>query len=265
MKDKVFIESEDSDYSSSCHLLLELNEKSYNFAVVKTDSGSLQCLASIDQPFKSGSNEIPAINFSKISISTFTKSFVFIPESEFSEGLEASFMSFLQVSPEKEELFSNFMQKEKPVRNIYALDRALISDLSSSFENARIFTQVNSLYEGALNVSGSGLFVNFKDRHIEVLLLKEQSLQFYNAFEFQNEEEILYFLLLTAQQKGFSPKATRLYVSGQISLESTTYKQLALHFPNLAFSTKNEINISQEFGGAPLHQFFTLFNLYTCA
>src|SRR5690606_29706201 len=111
------------------------------------------------------------------------------------------------------------------------LDTSLLERLNHVFSNAKIYTQINSFFEGCILNKDSEIFVNLKDENFELLILKNRELVYYNIFEFKNNDEILYFLMLTLQQKEISPSA--LVVSGAIEESSELYVKLKNSFPSI--------------------------------
>lgn len=263
MKDHVFIKADDFELSSSYHLLIELNEKSFNYAIIDPEDRSLQALGSYEGSVFNHHDELFSFNFSTILISTITKSFTFIPEVHYNDKLEHTFVSFLQADVQSDEVFSNFLDKQN-IRNIYALNTSLLEKLNQAFSNAKIFTQINPFYEGCVMEGAAEVNINIKDEHFELLLLNNKELIYYNIFEFRNNEEILYFLLLTLQQKEInSPSVT---VSGNINESSDLYLKLKHSFSSVELNIpKRTLQIREEFKQTELHQYFSLLSLHLCA
>ncbi len=264
MKDHVFIKANDFELSSSDNLLIELNENSFNYAVVKPDDRSLKALGTANGSVFNQNQDLFSFNFSNIFISTLTKSFTFVPEVFYNDTLEQTFVSFLQADLQSEEVFSSFLDKQN-IRNIYALNSSLLEKLNHFFSNARISTQINPLYEGCLfgKIAEVNININIKDEHFELLIIRNNQLDYYNIFEFKNNDEILYFSLLTLQQKGL--KVSHISASGKIDESSDLFLKLKESFHSIELNTPTGIlNIGEEFKQANLHHYFSLLSLHLC-
>src|SRR5690606_18148204 len=211
----------------------------------------------------STNDELFSFNFSTILIITLTKSFTFIPEVHYNDKLEHTFVSFLQADMQSEEIFSNFLHKQD-IRNIYTLNTTLLEKLNQVFSNAKIFTQINPLYEGCILNENSEVFLNIKDEHFELLIIKNRELAYYNIFEFKNNDEILYFLLLALQEKELNPSG--ISVSGNVNESADLYSKLKNSFVNIDFNVpQGKLQIGEEFNQVNLHRYFSLLSLHLCA
>ena len=177
MKDPIFIKADDFELSSSYNLFIELNENSFNYAIFNPDDSSLKALGTSEGSIFDNNDEIFSFNYSNILISTITKSFTFVPEVHYNDSLEETFVSFLQADMHSEEVFSNFLDQQN-IRNIYALNTSLLEKLNLVFTNAKIFTQINPLYEGCILNEKSEVFLNIKDEHFELLIIKNKELAY---------------------------------------------------------------------------------------
>lgn len=263
MKDNVLIKVNDFELKPSYNLLIELNEYSFNYAIINPQDNSLKALGASKGSVFNNSNEILSYNFSNILISTITKSFTFVPEVHYNDTLEQTFVSFLQADVQSEEVFSNFLDHQN-IRNIYALNSSLIEKLNHKFSNAKIYTQINPFFEGCILENKSEVNLNIKEDHFELLIIKNKELVYYNIFEFKNNDEVIYFLLLTLQQKEIRPSS--IYISGNISEFSNLYLKLKDSFSVINFNSTNSVlKIEEEFKQTELHKYFSLLSLYLCA
>lgn len=263
MKDNVFIKATDFELSSSDNLLVELNENSVNYAIVNPKNNSLKAIGCSKGSVNEIREDFLKHNFSNILISTITESFTFVPEVHYNDVLEHTFISLLQADAQSEEVFSNFLDHQN-IRNIYALNSTLIENLNKVFSNAKIFTQINPFFEGCVLENNAEVNLNIKDGHFELLILNHKELVYYNIFEFKNNDEILYFLLLTLQQKEITTSAIAL--SGSIDESSELYLKLKNCFSSIQFNKLNTaLEINSDFENVNLHQYFSLLGLHLCA
>ncbi|RRN76847.1 DUF3822 family protein, partial [Pseudoxanthomonas sp. SGD-10] len=148
------------------------------------------------------------------------------------------------------------------IKNIYGLDNEFVSFFEENLENAVLYPQMLSLYKGCK--SSDGFFANIKDKDIEILIIHEGELLFYNIFEYANDEELQYYLLLIAQQNGIDPNLAQLKVSGEIPIYSLTFERIKTLFPKVDFNVPVGVDFPKDFANINLHRYFSLLNMYLC-
>jgi hypothetical protein len=60
------------------------------------------------------------------------------------------------------------------------------------------------------------LFLIINDGLIEIAAKSNNNLLFYNVFSFENNEDVLYYLLFMMEQFSLNPLSTRLLIGGQV-------------------------------------------------
>ncbi len=68
------------------------------------------------------------------------------------------------------------------------------------------------------------MFAHIGEKQFEILVIANDSLLFYNSFEYQSEEDFIYYILFTAEQLALNPENFDLILAGIIDTESELYK-----------------------------------------
>lgn len=107
------------------------------------------------------------------------------------------------------------------------------------------------------------VYINVNSAHFEMLVLKNQGLEFYNYFEFSSPEDFIYYVLFVFEQLGLNPEDIPVYFIGEISDESECYKMAFtyirhLHFLNPNYKFRFDFNIES----TQAHQHFTILNSF---
>lgn len=269
MKENVLIKVNDLELSQadSYNLYLEINKNGYHYAIVDPSGNDLKLIGSSYKSIFEENNEILKTKFEKISISLLSKNFTFIPEVHYNSSLLDNYSNFLQVD-HQDYIESNFL-KYQEIRNIYAFNKLLLSNVREHFPKAQLFPQVNPFFNAALyNSSNSAqiqAFYNVKDEYTELLVLAKQDLLFYNIFEIKNDDELQYFMLLAMQHINIKVSELTLNVSGNIIENSETYNRIKGLFNDVNVSQPSFVKISEEFKYLDFHQYFSLLGLHLCA
>lgn len=113
------------------------------------------------------------------------------------------------------------------------------------------------------DTQSEGISVNFSSANsYEISLKKDKKLLYFNRFEFENNEESLYYLSLFAEKQKLSLTTETLHVSGEVFADGDILSFWKQFIPqeNITFST---IEASQ-LNAVSRHQFFTLHKQHSC-
>ena len=85
------------------------------------------------------------------------------------------------------------------------------------------------------------IFLNINDGFIDILLFKHKKLEFYNSFEYNSNEDILYYILFCLNQLDLNPDKIHVSCTGNISLDSKVYELLYSYIRNIELLNFGEI------------------------
>tara|TARA_B100000767_G_scaffold255831_1_gene262360 strand:- start:2501 stop:3301 length:801 start_codon:yes stop_codon:yes gene_type:complete len=95
-------------------------------------------------------------------------------------------------------------------------------------------------YDSSKEVS---IYANIQLNNFHIIILKNKKLIYYNIFDFNEKEDILYFLLFVLKQNKIDQNKHKLSLLGQIKKESETYLLLTKFINNIEIlDIKEEIN-----------------------
>jgi hypothetical protein len=77
------------------------------------------------------------------------------------------------------------------------------------------------------------LYVNLHEESFQVLIIKKNKLLYYNNFDFNKKEDILYFLLFVIEQNKIDSNKSKLYLIGKIDLKSDAYLLISKFISNV--------------------------------
>jgi len=82
---------------------------------------------------------------------------------------------------------------------------------------------------------GTQMYLHISKNHIDIVLLKENNLHFYNSFKYSSKEDVMYYVLFTAEQLKMDPEEFILVLLGDIKKESELYNLLYTYIRNISF------------------------------
>lgn len=119
---------------------------------------------------------------------------------------------------------------------------------------------IDNLLQGSNKTNHTAVFINVNSTNIEMLVIKNQDLQFYNYFEYHTAEDFIYYILFGLEQQQLNPNEVDVYLIGDIQKDDALYtmaytyiRNVHFYTPNYPFKFDQSVQIQQ-----PHHQFITL-------
>jgi len=248
-------------------LLIEIGSNNYSYALLNPNH---------DEEFKAYHTEklifndlekdlLPA-SFVRTKISLGCKKFTFIPIEIFNSADLGIYSPYLQATS-NETIFTSDLPN-LGFTALYAFENIILDKVGKYFPQAQIYPQFVPflLATTQINHQKDQLFANFKSDYLEIALFKNDKFQFYNRFEFENEDEAIYFILLAAQQNGLYKENLDATLSGQIKNESNFLQKIKAHIPNAAMVNQQKLSaFYQNSHPTDFSNYFSLLSLHLCA
>ncbi|MBS1529405.1 MAG: DUF3822 family protein, partial [Bacteroidetes bacterium] len=214
------------DKAAKYTLLLQGDSSRFSFAV--TEKNKLLVLSNhlgwdiFDDP---ENNSLLFINYGRRIIGLPCSGFTFIPVSLFNPEKVADFARFLDVKAE-EKVFSQPLDHDNQV--IFKICGELLGKVSGRFSlNDIVFAPKGwILAAGGDGPSSQDMYLNVTVNTIEILNFREGKLRFYNSFNFMNEDELAYFVMVAANELQLQPESVNVILSGDIESGDGNFNRL---------------------------------------
>ena len=109
------------------------------------------------------------------------------------------------------------------------------------------------------------VLVNFDRKRMDIVIAMAGKLKFCNSFKFETDEDMLYFLLNVYKQLGFDTNMMPLVLNGEIEKESSLFNLIYKYVRNVSFAENADtIKLAPFMATVRPHNYFTLFNSFTC-
>jgi hypothetical protein len=92
------------------------------------------------------------------------------------------------------------------------------------------------LYSEWSDAKDANVWLNLRNNYIQVAVFERQKLLFYNAFEYQKPNDVLYFVLLAYEQAKLKPASVPLNITGTILEDSEVYRALHRFIRHILFA-----------------------------
>ena len=171
--------------------------------------------------------------------------FTFIPVSIFDPGKVADFARFLDVKP-TEKVFSQQLDAENQV--IFKISENILAAFDHLDVNEIVFAPKGWITAIAgSNPPNENLYVNIRGSKLEILNFRDGRLHFYNSFNFNNADELVYFVSFVAGEMESSPESVTLILSGDIVLTDKNAVRLKEFFGNIALNKVTAMKLPKQF------------------
>jgi hypothetical protein len=118
---------------------------------------------------------------------------------------------------------------------------------------------VTKLLDISKNVDAKKMFVHMGSEHFEIIIVQNQHLLLFNSFEYKTPEDLIYYLLFTAEQLNMNPESFNLEFLGAITEEDAFFKIAYKYIRNVSLFDVSDLQKNNSFSKAENLKHFTLF------
>ena len=104
------------------------------------------------------------------------------------------------------------------------------------------------------------MFVHLNTGHFEIVVIENQKLIFFNSFDYKTPEDLIYYILFTAEQLGMNPEYFALEFIGKIDVESDFYTIVYKYIRNVSLIDVEDLRWNNYFSVAENRAHYILFN-----
>lgn len=208
-------------------------------------------------------------HFHKVYLLYETPKATLIPEPLFEKSERNLFLHLNHEVSAYEQIRSDYL-KSIEAYQIYSIPDCLKYRVERHFKKAELFHFSTPLIESLIisnknkEVSNK-IFLNIRHQYLDIIILNEVGLKFFNSFYFTAPEDIIYYLLFVMEQLGFNPEDVDLRLMGNIRKFSKEYELLYTYVRNVSFEPRTgAFKYSYVFDKVPHHFFYNLFNVNVC-
>ncbi len=205
--------------------------------------------------------------FNNIQLSTNNDLSSFIPASLFDEEDYVSYLN-KNIHLENNDFITHDELKEFDLVNVfvpYVNVNNYLLDTFGSFIYLHISTVlVHAFFQFCQDKQDTQWLVHIQKNSIQVVVVCNHKLRFYNSFPYEKSEDMLYYILLAAKNCNINPNERPIYLAGDILEGDANYQLLYTYIRSLNFLTPitplkfNDDQISNT------HRFYSLISLQQC-
>jgi hypothetical protein len=118
---------------------------------------------------------------------------------------------------------------------------------------------VSKLLDLSKNVDDKKMFVHVGASHFEIIVVQNQHLLLFNSFEYKTPEDLIYYLLFTAEQLNMNPESFKLEFLGAIAEDDAYFKMAYKYIRNVTLFDVADFKQHNSFSTAENLKHFILF------
>jgi hypothetical protein len=266
------------DTAKNCRLSVLLGRGETQFLVSAVDSGLPLLLSHVVLNENTISEENLSIsleqciqdlkllnrNYDSVSVGFQTSDFVLAP-SIFAMGEERALLEFSNGIKSDRQILKQNINGESTL--IYGVSTQLVQSIERMFSNVRFCHSGTATiqYTTKLSMEHLSLLAVIHDACVELSVKDGNTLLFYNCFETQSHEDVLYYTMYVSEQLGLQATIHPFYVAINTKTNDELLLLLGKYIKNLHLVTSSfGDDVASPFASLPLHYFFTLKRLYSC-
>lgn len=193
--------------------------------------------------------------------------FTLVPNDLYAEKDRLDFLKFNQEFNASDFNYETSDLEGVGAKCVFAIHHDIYDELIQAFKSLKIQAVAKPFIENsrALSKAGAKAFIEIHDGRFDVAFFKDQELMLYNAFEFKDANDLMYYLLFVMEQLDFNREEDHLYLSGELSEEGEIYKLIYRYIRNVNWLTRpSQFSESDLLSEIPKHYHFSLFNQILC-
>ncbi len=177
------------------------------------------------------------VNFFYVS-----KESTLVPAEFFDRKHLKSYFKYNYILKKDEELHFNYI-RETDAYNIFSISSELIRFIINQFPEIKIYHYTSNIVKSSIKRIGEYInhydyiSVCFKEELMNIAIVKNKELVFLNNFNYQTEEDALFYIMSVVQKLLINLKKTEVLMQGNIIRDSKLHKYLLEYIPDMKFLT----------------------------
>ena len=190
-------------------------------------------LKTIKKYIKSFSKEnIP----SEVKLIYYNRPSTLVPSDLFDPKNSLNYMKY-NTSIRIDDIAANDHVLNHEINNVYIPDIDINNFIFKKFKTFDFYHYSSLIIEKIANdfaeKFGKKVFVNVNDGFIDVLYFKDKKLEFYNSYDYNSIEDVLFYLLFCFSELKLNPDEIHTVFSGSIDLDSKLYELIYTYVRNV--------------------------------
>jgi hypothetical protein len=191
-----------------------------------------------------------------------------VPLAFYSESNKEKLLSFNHSLSQNNKIITDEV-RANGIKVIYAIPDPIKSFFDTYLSNHRLKHIATTLLENQLLLNSKPnqniVLINVNNSNFNLLMTNKDGLRFFNTFDFQNTEDVIYYTLFAMEQNKFDVTQDRVVLAGEIEAGSGAHQLMARYISKLEFAVTDKTVVrGNGLTHLPHHFYFNVINRFVC-
>jgi hypothetical protein len=205
--------------------------------------------------------------FKKVNCGMPGLKFTLVPAPLYDPGKKVQYFNYNHNQPDDSVIISNKVNDPETFV-VFSASRSISDTINNYYPTAHICHNVKLLLDHAAGfrkyVSGNYISLHVEKEFFNIIIFRDNILEFCNSFTYRNISDIMYFVLNTYKKLNISNDET-IWFSGVTERFGDLSSSLSQYIKNIRFAeASGNFTFSYVFNDAEMHRFINLFTLASC-
>ncbi|RZL36645.1 MAG: DUF3822 family protein [Pedobacter sp.] len=256
--------------SNHLSLLVKIGADTFSYAIIDEEEKLVHAVYD-EQECESGYQKLSErlktdtylkLDYKNVKVATHTPNVIFVPQELFSKDNIELYTKYFKETTAKNVYVQPTLQQT--FNTVFSLPSAVEKEISENWQESTKLLQNAGLIELASKVGKNSLFIDFTVGSFQLIYIQEQKIAFMQSYQFDDIEELTYYLLLIVNQLHINTKETDVRVCGIIHEDDDKWNCLSQYLGKpdfLVLDTPLDTNILDDM---PAHYYTSLLALQQC-
>ncbi len=173
---------------------------------------------------------------SEVKLIYYNKKSTLVPSTLFDHKNSLNYLSYNTLI-NIDDIAANDQILNQEINNVYIPNTEINNFIFDKFKTFDFFHYSSLVIEKVSNELTQNfsekVFVNINDGFIDILFFKDKKLVFYNSYDYNSNEDILFYLLFCFSELKLNPDKIHTVFSGSIDLDSKLYELIYTYVRNV--------------------------------
>jgi len=219
---------------------------------------------SVDEQYAEAFKNTAALNdrYDEIVVLHDNNLATFVPTALFDENYSGSYLQY-NTKVFETDFFAHDDIATYQMNNVYIpyanINNFLIDRFGNFIYKHAHTILVSKLLDFSKNIDEKKMFVHMAQGHFEIIIVQNQHLLLFNSFEYKTPEDLIYYLLFTAEQLNLNPETFKLEFLGDIAESDAYFKIAYKYIRNVSLFDVSDLQTGNSFSAAENRKHFILF------
>jgi len=256
--------------SSHLSLLVKVGADTFSYAIIDNEKNFVHAVYD-EQECENGyekfnerlkNDSYLQLAYKQVTVATHTNNIVFVPQELFNESNVAVYTKYFEETDSHTVYVQPSLQKT--VNTVFSLPIFAEKTINERWQTAIRLYQNAGLVELTTNLDQDSVLIDFTVGSFQFIYVKDQKVAFMQSYQFEDLEELTYFLLLIINQLNIDSKIVEVKACGIVHEGDDKWKLLSQYFNKidlLTVQTDLDTNILDDM---PSHYYTALLALQQC-